>query len=295
MTKASPETIEQYRQILATNPSSQIFVLLSEALRENQQFHEALIVAQNGIKKHPQLVSGRVSLGRIFFELKRYDEAFVELQKVVESSPENILAHQLLGEIYVLRKESKLALESFKKVLLLNPLSDRAQKIIQKLESLTAPEYEDEVFQMKPLQVVKNQLQDFSDAAKEKPDQVESLRKKKIKNILSICDSFLARGNDTEAYELIQEALQDFGLIHELEERKTLILKRNPRKLSEQDPLPPSRETTASPPTNSLSKLRSEPPVPGFLGLSQEQIQLLQLQKLLRKIQIYKQASPPIS
>lgn len=264
-------------------------MLLSEALRENQQFHEALLVAQNGMKKHPQLVSGRVSLGRILFELKRYDEAFIELQKVIESSPENILAHQLLGEIYVLRKESRLALESFKKVLLLNPLSDRAQKIIQKLESLTAPEYEDEVFQMKPLQVVRNQLQDFTERVKEKPDQAEVLRKKKIQNILSICDSFLARRNDVEAYELIEEALQDFGLIHELEERKALILKRNPE-LGKM-----KMDTTAQAHLDPLSRMSpaQENPAPGpapFMGLTREQIQLLQLQKMLRQIQVYKQS-----
>ena len=279
MTKASPETIEQYRQILSTNPSSQIFVLLSEALRETHQLHEALLIAQNGMKKHPQLVSGRVSLGRILFELKKYDEAFQELQKVVQSSPENILAHQLLGEIYVLRRDSKLALDSFKKVLLLNPLSDRAQKIIQKLESLTAPEYEDEVFEMKPLQIVRNQLEDFSERTREKPDQTEVLRKKKIQNILSICDSFLARGNDDEAYELIQEALNDFGLIHELEERKTLILKRNPNFNS--DKLEPK----------SFPEAELKPQPSPFFGLSQEQIRLLQLQKLLRQIQIYRQNS----
>jgi tetratricopeptide (TPR) repeat protein len=279
MTKTSPETIEQYRQILSTNPSSQIFVLLSEALRETHQLHEALLIAQNGMKKHPQLVSGRVSLGRILFELKKYDEAFQELQKVVQSSPENILAHQLLGEIYVLRRDSKLALDSFKKVLLLNPLSDRAQKIIQKLESLTAPEYEDEVFEMKPLQIVRNQLEDFSERTREKPDQTEVLRKKKIQNILSICDSFLARGNDDEAYELIQEALNDFGLIHELEERKTLILKRNPNFNS--DKLEPK----------SFPEAELKPQPSPFFGLSQEQIRLLQLQKLLRQIQIYRQNS----
>lgn len=270
MAKASPETIEQYRQILATNPASQIFVLLAEALRENQQFHEALLIAQNGMKRHPQLVSGRVSLGRILFELKRFDEAFVELQKVIETSPENILAHQLLGEIYVQRKDSERALQSFKKVLFLNPLSDRAQKIIQKLESLTASQYEDEVFQMRPLQIVKNQLQKFEEQRDNHPDQIDSLRKKKIQNILSICDSFLARGNDEEAYELLTEALNDFGLIHELEERQALILKRNPQLAK------PNPRDQKSSPEKSFQSL-----------LSKEQTQLLALQTFLRKIQTY--------
>ncbi len=275
MAKASPETIEQYRQILATNPASQIFVLLAEALRENQQQHEALLIAQNGMKRHPQLVSGRVSLGRILFELKRYDEAFEEFRKVIETSPENILAHQMLGEIYVLRKDSSSALQSFKKVLFLNPLSDRAHKIIQKLESLTASEYEDEVFQMKPLQVVKNQLHHFEEQKSQAPDQIDFLRKKKIQNILSICDSFLARGNDREAYELLQEALNDFGLIHELEERQNLILRRNPNlknMLSQQAKGPASQA----------------PLKPQSSNLSREQLQLLGLQGFLRKIQTYR-------
>lgn len=293
MAKTSPETIYQYRQILANNPSSQIFVLLAEALRENQQLNEALAIVQNGLKRHPHLVSGHVSHGRILFEMKKFDEAYKELRKVIEISPENILAHQILGEIYVQRKDSKNALASFKKVLFLNPLSERAQKIIAKLESLTASEYEDEVFQMKPLQVVKNQIQQLEDQEElknpglTKPSQIDILKKKKVQNIVSICDSFLVRGNDSEALELIEEALKEFGETPELVERMTLIRRRMPAVETGAATAAPAADAGTGEIANPA---KSEAvPVAGAPRLSLEQEQLLLMQQVLKNIRAYRQ------
>ena len=228
MAQITQSSIDEYKKLLSQNPQSQIFVLLAEGLREQGKLQEALNVVKSGTQKHPKLASGLVVHGRILIELKQFDEAFPLLQKAKNLAPENILVHQLLGEVYIHKKEPKNALSAFKRVLFLNPLSERAQKIIVKLESLTADEYEDEVFQIQPVQMIREQMKNLPPTAPTDPP-VASKGNPAVNRIISLCDAFLAREDYESAYELITEAIKDFGSETALMNRQALIQAQRPQ------------------------------------------------------------------
>lgn len=226
MAQVTQSSLDEYKKLLSQNPMSQIFVLLADGLRDSGKLHEALSVSKTGVQRHPKLASGLVVHARILVELKRFDEAYPFLQKARSLSPSNILAHQLLGEVFIHRKESKEALAAFKRVLFLNPQSERAQKIIGKLESLTADEYEEEVFQIQPVQAIREQIKNANQAL---DNTTDSMTSPAVARIVSLCDAFLARNDFSSAYELITEAMKDFGDAAPLTSRRNLIVAKMPQ------------------------------------------------------------------
>lgn len=151
MSKNLPKIIEDYRRLLQKDPNSKAFAPLAEALRENAEFQQAEIVAANGIRRHPEYVGGYVALGRILIEQARYAEAAPILSKATELDPQNLLALQLIGTMHLQMQQPKDALKAFKRILFLNPQSEKARNAVQKLESLSADEYEEDIFQYKKI------------------------------------------------------------------------------------------------------------------------------------------------
>jgi tetratricopeptide (TPR) repeat protein len=151
MSKNLPKVIEDYRRLLQKDPNSKAFAPLAEALREQGEFQQAEIVAANGIRRHPDYVGGYVALGRILMEQARFAEAGPILQKSTDLDPENLLALQLIGTLHLQTQKPRDALKAFKRVLFLNPQSEKARNAVQKLESITADEYEDDMFQYQNL------------------------------------------------------------------------------------------------------------------------------------------------
>lgn len=142
-----PSTIEKYERSLQRDPNSKVFAALADALREIGKLTRAEEVARHGLGIHPDYVGGYVALGRILFQAKRFDEAVPVLQKAVSVSPENLLAYQLLGSCFIELKNPKEALRAHKMALFLNPLSERSQQAVRKLEILSAEEFGKEIFE----------------------------------------------------------------------------------------------------------------------------------------------------
>lgn len=151
MAKIPAKAIEEYQRVLQRDPASKVFAPLAEALRESGDFQKAEMVAGDGVRRHPQYVGGFVVLGRILLDQGRLREALPILKKASELDPENLLALQLLGTLYLQTNQAKDALKSFKRVLFLNPQSEKAQNAVQKLESLSAEDYDEDVFQYQTL------------------------------------------------------------------------------------------------------------------------------------------------
>lgn len=152
MSKISAETLAEYQQTLKKDPASKVFAPLADAYRELGQWGEAELLARNGIKRHPDYVGGYLVLARILLATRRAADAEPVLKKAVELSPENLLVYQLLGQAFVALKRPQDALKAHKMVLFLNPLSEKSRHAVEKLESLSAADYEDEIFEMRPLQ-----------------------------------------------------------------------------------------------------------------------------------------------
>jgi hypothetical protein len=125
-------------------------------------------------------------------------------------------------------------------VLFLNPNDEKAQKTIKKLESLTAADYEEDVFQMKKL----------PDATKDITRDVDlntnSIgRQRNLERFLSLADAYTVRNDFDRAFETLESAENTLGNHPEIEKRKQLLKKRFQQT---HQPPPPHIEEVELPP-----------------------------------------------
>lgn len=238
MPKIEASAIEKYQVLLQKDPNSQVFAPLAEAYREMGLLKEAAQIAQNGVKRHPAFASGLVVYARIMKDLGRAEDSLKLVQKAIQLSPENILAHHLQAEIYLQSKRPKEALKAFKMVLFLNPQSERARKAVAKLESLTADEYDDDVFEMSKIASLKEQFwveEEESQEATQQTSLSESSATQKIpaaaprglERMLSLIDAFIVRNDLNKAKMLLSDTQTEFGDHPEILQRMKLLHSRS--------------------------------------------------------------------
>jgi tetratricopeptide (TPR) repeat protein len=134
--------IKKYEDMLAADPKSYCFTLLSELYRKLGLLDDAINVAKRGIEAHPEYIGGYVAIGRAYFEKGMKEESINALEKVVQVTPENILAQKLLSQMYIERGEVESAIKSLNVIGLLNP-EDVESRLM--LEALKKPAARDEV------------------------------------------------------------------------------------------------------------------------------------------------------
>jgi tetratricopeptide (TPR) repeat protein len=281
MPKIEASAVEKYQLILQKDPNSQVFAPLAEAYREMGMLHEAMRVVTAGVQRHPQFVAGLVTYGKILRDAGQAEKSLTSLQKAVALAPENILAHQLLAEMQLANRNPKEALKSFKMVLFLNPQSQSAKKAVQKLESLTADEYEDEVFSMEKLPevnlqanvetVIRAEAAASSSVAKNPSDDLvmpkpaATSQSKALERMLSLIDAFIVRNDLEKAHALLKDTRIEFGDHAEIQRRmKTLQVRYN----EPEEPMPLR-------PLESRGKL-----------IAQKKVEALEM--MLRKIENYR-------
>lgn len=201
MAKLDSKTIEHYQNLLNQDPKSKIFAALAEAYRELGLIDQADDLARRGTVSHPTYAPGFVVLGRIKLGQKNYAEALSLLQRAIHLSPENILGHQLLGQLHLEMKDTKAALKAHKMALFLNPQDARSQKVVSKLESISADEYEADLFQMAPLQKSTPSPSASTPNAQDK--------KKEIDRTLSLADALIIRNEIDKAHEILRTSYRE--------------------------------------------------------------------------------------
>jgi len=236
MTEINPELVERYQILLEKEPTSKVFAPLAEAYRKMGLLPEAKQICEAGVKAHPYFAGGRVALAKVFIELKKWEEARAQLLKATELSPDNLLAHQLLAETQLKLKNPKDALKAFKMVLFLNPQHEKALKAVQTLESLTADEYEDEIFEMKPLKSLDDQLPELQPMPS---DQKRMRDLKELERALSLFDAYWIRNDFDRAQVILEDAFLRLGKLPELEKRRDILQSRMIEETPENPP--PSR------------------------------------------------------
>lgn len=232
MSKVDIGTIEKFQIALQKDPNSQVFATLAEAYREMQMLKEAEAVVRNGMWRHPNFVGGLVTFAKIMRDLGKFQEALPPLKKAAQLSPDNILAHQLMAEVFLANKQPKEALKAYKMVLFLNPNSKIAHNAVSKLESLTADDYDDEVFEMSKLQNV--QIDRFTKSAT-KPENENTAKSaaseaspRALERMLSLIDAFIVRNDLEKAHLLLKDTLIEFGDHPEIQRRmKSLQIRTN--------------------------------------------------------------------
>ena len=236
MDEINPEFIERYQLLYEQNPKSKIFAPLAEAYRKMGLIKEALEIAESGISIHPDFAGGHVALGKIFLEMDKTELATQSLRRAAELAPENIMAQATLAELLLKQKDPKGALKAYKMLLFLQPENDKARKAVRKLESLTADEYDDDVFAMQPLRDAVKGWDGVNEetfislepqAEDNKDDKSEAKRMKSLERLISLADAFLVRNDVDRAQEAIEEAERQFGQHPEIIKRFRLLNQRH--------------------------------------------------------------------
>ena len=212
----SADVVEKYQTLMRHNPHSQVFAPLADAYLERDLDIQAEELLVQGTQRHPLFTSGFVILGKAKLKLKKFEDAELALRKALELSPQNILAHQLLGDTYLSLKKPFDALKSYKMVLFLNPYSAKAKQAIEKLETASALEFEEDTFSMaklSDLKKVEKNLQATTGVTQ------ESHQEKSRKRLLQLVDAFLVRGDYKESLDLLLEMRTEFGTHAEIEAR----------------------------------------------------------------------------
>jgi tetratricopeptide (TPR) repeat protein len=310
MPKIEASAIERYQNVLQKDPTSQVFAPLAEAYREMGLLKEAEQIALTGVKRHPAFAAGLVVYARVLKDLNRLEECLKYSQKAINLSPENIVAHQLQAEASLLSKRPKEALKAFKMVLFLNPNSERARKAVAKLESLTADEYEEEVFEMSKIASLKEQFwTPASDARHDSPaklpvhagsdgrsrvagtlPQEDASAKagaaipstggaktvappRALERMLSLIDAFIVRHDLAKAKLLLSDTQAEFGDHPEIVQRTKLLHSRSGAMMAAS-----SDEDAATP---------LKPLVSREKAIAQRKLEVLEM--MLRRIDEYRQ------
>ncbi len=232
MAAISPEFIERYQIEYEKNPKSRIFAPLAEAYRQMGLLDEANRICSKGVQLHPEFAGGRVAFAKILVEKNEKEKALTQLEKAVELSPDNLLAHSLLGEILLELRRPKDALRAFKMVLFLNPNDEKALKAVRKWEFLSADEYDDELFKMRPVFQAEPAEPIEPELAESRApnDAVQALtaewRTKELDRAISLADAFTIRGEPEKALRVLKDARDKLGPTPELDKRIGLLAKR---------------------------------------------------------------------
>ena len=254
MDDINTELIEQYQKLYEQDPKSKVFAALSEAYRKLGMLQEAKEIAENGVKYHPLFSSGRVALARIYIDLKQYQKAIDELGRTIKLTPENLLAHNLLSECYLHLRKPKDALKAYKTLLFISPDNKKAQNAIRKLESLTADEYEEDIFTMQP---IKQAVKDWDQIEIVNPDtnaNISNPEAKRIRNldrILSLADAYLVRNDIVRVLDVLNEGEKLLGSDPEIVRRLKIVHQRQ----LDQIPTPKNSKEWLKPASRERQKL----------------------------------------
>jgi predicted Zn-dependent protease len=116
------------------DPTSRVFAPLAEAYRKAGLPDEAIEIAREGLRVHPNFVGGRVALARALFDKQKYEEVVKELGAVVIDAPDNLVAQRLFGESCLMLGRVAEALGAYKLLLFYSPHDPDTARIVHELE-----------------------------------------------------------------------------------------------------------------------------------------------------------------
>lgn len=239
-----PETVERYQIEYQKNPKSRIFAPLAEAYRQMGMLEEALQICAKGVETHPDFPGGHVALAKILIDLGKKEEALTQLKTGASLSADNILAHSLMADLFLEMRRPKEALKAYKTVLFLNPHDEKAGRMVRKWEFLSAEDYSDELFEMKPVfqaappEEAKPIIEEPAKAeTAPTPPRGPAWRETEIERAVSLADAFIIRGEGERALALLLKAQDQLGDAPEIKRRLGM--------LSEDTPSPETADSRA--------------------------------------------------
>ncbi len=125
---------EKTGEIKIPGSDTSLFVQEAESLRLQKKYDEAIQTCQEGLKKTPEVLFGRLTLGRCFLESGRIREARKELERVAEVVEECLSVYKILAQVYLEEKNVDKALEALRKTLLFPLTEEGTTKRVTPLE-----------------------------------------------------------------------------------------------------------------------------------------------------------------
>lgn len=132
--KYSP-MIYEYLRRWQEDPTSRVFAPLAEAYRKAGMVDEAIEIAKDGVRIHPNYLGGRVALARALFDRQRYHEVIDQLEMPMQNAPDNLAGQRLLAESFLMTGRVAEALTSYKLLLYFAPMDAEAAKMVKELET----------------------------------------------------------------------------------------------------------------------------------------------------------------
>jgi len=132
--------ITDLRKRLEKDPASRLFAQLAEELRKEGNLEESIRLCRDGLTKHPNYPSARMTLGRALLETGDVSGARSEFEQALKDAPDNILASRSVGECLERLGDLPGAISRYKATLLLAAGDKYLQSRIQEIEArLAAP------------------------------------------------------------------------------------------------------------------------------------------------------------
>jgi len=134
-----PESlVERYEQLLATDPSSTLFVELARVLVEQGENARAAEVCQQGLVHHPDSIHGYVLWGKALIGLGRPAEAMEQFDRAVAVDRSDPLAYHLISEVLVARGLYRSALPLLRKAVVLSPGDEQVKAWLEQTQGALA-------------------------------------------------------------------------------------------------------------------------------------------------------------
>jgi hypothetical protein len=136
--------IEELTRRLEKEPGSRLFAQLAEELRKEGELADAIRVCRDGLSRHSNYPSARMTLGRALLDTGDLAGARGEFEVVLRAAPDNILASRFLAECHEGLGDLVRAEAQYKATLQLAPGDKQIVARLQALEDrrrspLTAP------------------------------------------------------------------------------------------------------------------------------------------------------------
>ncbi|HEX7371647.1 MAG TPA: tetratricopeptide repeat protein [Thermodesulfobacteriota bacterium] len=114
--------------------ASSLFIPQAEALRAQGRHDEAIQTCKDGLETTPDVLPGRLLLGKCYLEKGMIAEARKELERVAEVVEECLSVYKLLSKVYLEEKDVDKALEVLRKTLYFPPTEEGPPKKVTPLE-----------------------------------------------------------------------------------------------------------------------------------------------------------------
>jgi predicted Zn-dependent protease len=125
---------EKTGEIKLPDVDSTFFIQEAESLRLQARYDEAVQTCKDGLKKMPDVIPGRLLLGRCYLETGRIAEARKELERVARVVEECLPVYKLLSQVYLEEKDVEKALEVLRKTLYFPGAEEGPPKKVTPLE-----------------------------------------------------------------------------------------------------------------------------------------------------------------